>query len=121
MSDANVSFIGPNNREVPVSSTNPLPCVLNGSLANVTHTPIIVLTSTTVVLAANLNRKYLLIENDSDTTIYISYGVAAANNQGVRLNANGGSHEFPAGLIFTGAINAINSSGSKNLLVTEGV
>ncbi len=34
MSDANVSFIGPNNREVPVSSSNPLPCVLNGSLTN---------------------------------------------------------------------------------------
>jgi len=87
---------------------------------NITHTAVAIGAGSTLVLAANANRKYLLLENDSDTNIYISYGVAAILYKGIRLNANGGSHELPTGFTYTGAIYAINSAGAKNLLVTEG-
>jgi len=70
----------------------------------------------TVVLAANASRKVALIVNDSDETIYLSYGGTATLNSGIRLNASGGAIREE---LYTGAINAISTSGSKILTVTE--
>jgi hypothetical protein len=97
---------------------------INGSLATVTHSVATVTTATGAALAANVNRKYALLVNDSDTVIYIKIGANAVANQGIRLNANGGSYEMSNALgnLNTGAINAIHAgSGNKTLLVTEGV
>jgi len=88
-----------------------------------THTAVAVATSSTQALAANTARLYALFINDSDTTIYLKLGAAAALNQGIRLNANGGSYEMHPGAqnVYTGAIYAIQgASGTKNLLVLEG-
>ncbi len=80
-------------------------------------------TASGAVLAANTARRYALIVNDSDTNIYLKVGSAAVANQGIRLNANGGSYEMIAGInLMTGAINSIHAgTGNKVLLVTEGV
>lgn len=88
-----------------------------------THTVVTVGATTTQIVAANANRKYLLLINDSDENIYLKLGAAGVINAGIRLNANGGSYEMFAivGNIYTGAINGICASGSKKLLVTEGV
>jgi hypothetical protein len=75
------------------------------------------------VLAANSSRKYALIVNDSDTTIYLKLGSAAAVHEGIRINANGGYFEMGAaqGNLYTGAVNAVHDGvGDKTLLVTEG-
>ncbi len=75
------------------------------------------------ILPANPERVYALIVNDSDTIVYLGLGVAAAMNEGIRLNAAGGSYEMSErlGNLFTGAVNAISSAAGKKLLVTEGV
>lgn len=87
-----------------------------------THTVVNVANSTTAALAANAARCYVLLINDSDEAIYLNFGSTAALNAGVRLNANGGTFEIrPDGPMYVGAIAAICSSGSKKLLVTEGV
>ena len=89
-----------------------------------THTVISVTTSSSVALAANANRLYALLVNDSDTEIYIKLGATAVANQGIRLNAFGGSYEMSAmlGNLYTGAINAIHAgTGNKVLLLTEGM
>lgn len=96
----------------------------DGAYTTPTHTVATVTNATGAALGANANRLYALLVNDSDTTIYLKLGVAAAANQGIRLSANGGSYEMSkkAGNLYTGAINAIHAgSGSKALLVTEGV
>lgn len=80
--------------------------------------------TSTLVLAANSNRKYALFQNDSVETIYIQQGRVAALNTGIRLLPNGtGSYEMSGkyGNLYKGAIYGICSSGSKTLLVTEGV
>ncbi len=72
--------------------------------------------ASTEVLAANEQRHYALIVNDSDTPIYLGIGEAAVLNSGIRLNARGGSYEMcPAlGNLNQGAINAIHGgSGNK--------
>jgi hypothetical protein len=79
----------------------------------------------TAVLAANANRRYLLIVNDSDTVVYLWLRAsAAAANRGIRLNASGGSFEMtPQSGMYTGAILANHGGGAVNklLLITEGV
>jgi uncharacterized protein (DUF2345 family) len=88
------------------------------------HTTASMSTSTTAVLAANRSRKFVLVVNDSDTDVYLKIGVAAVANQGIRINANGGSFTMSPqhGNLDQRAINGITSSGSsKTVLVTEGV
>ncbi|MFA4854188.1 MAG: hypothetical protein WC616_02425 [Candidatus Omnitrophota bacterium] len=94
-----------------------------GAYTTPTHTAVTVGVATGAALALNANRLYALLVNDSDTAIYIKLGVAAALNQGIRINANGGSYEISKelGNLYTGAINAISSLANKTLLVTEGV
>jgi hypothetical protein len=96
---------------------------LSGSITTMTHTPITAAVTTTVALAANANRKYALLVNDSNEVIYVKLGAEAVLNQGIRLNASGGSFEMSNGLgnLTTGAINCISTSGAKILLATEGV
>ena len=88
-----------------------------------THTAPTIGATSTAALAANANRLYALLVNDSDTPIYIKLGATAVANQGIRLNANGGSYELSEkeGNLYTGAINAICASGGKKILVLEGV
>ncbi len=54
-----------------------------------------------VVLAANSDRRWALFVNDGTTPIYLAIATStgtAVKNQGIRLNANGGSFEMSAAL-----------------------
>lgn len=96
----------------------------SGAYTTPTHTAVTVTTTSGQALAANANRIYALFQNDSDTAIYLKIAATAVANQGIRLNANGGSYEMSlkAGNLNTGAVNAIHGgTGNKTLLVTEGV
>ena len=85
--------------------------------ASATNTKVSVGAATTVVLASNADRQYAAFVNDSDEVIYLSFGAAAVMNQGIRLNAAGGSHEITVTNRFTGAVNGICTSGTKNLTI----
>ena len=91
-------------------------------LSTIAHTHPTIGATTTAALAANSMRIYALFENDSDELIYIKVGVSAVMNQGIRINANGGSYEMSPqlGNLSTLVVNAICSSGDKVLLVVEG-
>ena len=78
----------------------------------------------TLALAANAMRVYALFVNDSNSPIYLSLGAAAVTNQGIRLNANGGSYEISHafGNWYQGEVRANHGGvGNMLLLVTEGV
>jgi hypothetical protein len=88
------------------------------------HTAVTVGNTSTAVLAASELRQYALFINDSDETLYLSAdGTAAALNDGIRLNAAGGSYEMSVrqGNIAQAAVVGISTSGGKKLLVTVGV
>ena len=95
----------------------------DGAYTTPTHTQPTVGATTTAVLAANANRLYALIVNDSDEVIYIYLGGNAVMNRGIRINASGGSYEMSKNLgnLYTGVINGICTSGGKVALVLEGV
>jgi hypothetical protein len=95
----------------------------SGKYTTAAHTAPTAGVATGAILAANANRLYALVVNDSDTVVYLALGAAAALNTGIRLNANGGSYEMSAklGNLYTGVINGISGVAGKVVLVTEGV
>lgn len=89
---------------------------------NLEHTTVATSTTSIQVAAFNARRTYMVLQNDSDTDIYVYFGGTAVVGQGFRLNANGGSLEISGRNqnLDIREVNGINSiSGGKNLLVTE--
>ena len=78
--------------------------------------------TSTSVLPANAARRYLLLVNNSDTTIYVDpNGGTASTSTGLPLFANGGYLELKGDEVPPGAITAIHgSSGTKSLRVVYG-
>ena len=85
----------------------------------VLHRNIDLTTTQTQILRDNFLRKYVLFVNDSDAIAYLSLGVPAAANQGIRVNASGGSFELDSTNMFAGRIYAISMGVTKRLMVTE--
>jgi len=105
-----------------------------GGVANYTkptHTTVSVGSTSTAVLVKNQKRKYVVLQNISVEAISLKVGATAVLGAGIIIPADstggatptgdGGTYEFsPAfGNLSWGAINAISTSGSTNLLVTE--
>lgn len=96
----------------------PTPVVLPASgVAKNAGAAVSVLTSSTALVAANPNRREVTVCNDHATqVVYLSLGGTAVANQGIRLNAAGGSYTTNA---YTGAIAAISVGGTSPVTVTE--
>lgn len=86
-----------------------------------TQTAKSVTTSNAQLLAANVNRSYLVIQNqDSSNPIFLNFGgTAAANNGSLKIPA-GGNYVTENGYIPTSAINAIATGGTVAVNVIEG-
>lgn len=72
-------------------------------------------TSTPIIQGYNYRRKLTLI-NDGANVIYIAKGAPAVLNEGIRLNANGGSYEETPdnlGYIYRGPINGIAAANTN--------
>ncbi len=81
-----------------------------------------VTTVSEVVIPANPNRVALVMTNDSDAAIYVALGGSVAVNNGIRLNANGGSETLSkhGPLFTTEAIQAVHGgAGTKRLSFQE--
>jgi len=79
------------------------------------HTTNVAVTST-LVIAVCKHRTAVWIVNDSDTIIYLALGVAAVVNQGIRLNAGGGSFTMSKADLFKGDISAIHGGAGAKVL-----
>lgn len=75
-----------------------------------------VLVTDTVVLPLNVGRREVTIVNDGANIVYLSFGVAATANSGVRLNASGGSYTTNN---WQGKINGIALTGTTHVTVCE--
>ncbi len=76
-------------------------------------------TSNVQLLAANPNRKYAHIYNNSGMTIFIQYSAAAAINQGVKIPPNS-FFTIESNNLWLGAINAIGVSNNQLIDILEG-
>jgi len=80
------------------------------------HTALSIKTTATDVIVGNTERKQLILINDSDETMYLSLGGDALLNEGIRLNASGGTYSDD---VYIGPVSAIVAVNDKNLLITE--
>lgn len=84
------------------------------------HSVGIATTSSTQILAAQSNRKYLKIENISDVAVWFRFDgeTATAAAPAISIAATTGSIEFPDNYVPTGAVTAIHGdSGDKSLRI----
>ena len=88
---------------------------------NTTHTTASCTSSTGEALAANQARQAALFINDGTSVIWLRVGEASVANEGIRLNANGGSYFMAEvyGNRDTEAVNCITASATVVLLVIE--
>jgi len=75
-----------------------------------------VLNTSTEIVSITVSRASLYIVNDSDAVIYLGIDEAAVMNEGVRLNAYGGSFTDES---YNGVVNGITAVTGKNVTVCE--
>lgn len=72
----------------------------------------------TKVLAQNINRVYLLIQNLGVAAVYLKVGSAITAAEGIQIPANGGSIEF--GVSPTDEIDLMSALGTNSVIIVEG-
>jgi len=111
-------FVSPGATQINVSEV-----LSAGSYTNAATTTASIGNTSTLALAANANRRYALLMNNSDTDIYLTIGAAAVVGQGILLLSPAGAYEMSPkfGNLVSAAIYAVHGgTGNKSLLVTEG-
>lgn len=103
------------------NSKQSLDILPNTGFSTASNTRVAVDNSASVqLLAANLNRKYVYIMNNTGKAYYLKLGAAAVVGQGILLS-NNGMYEITQDNLWTGTINAISSSStSTSLDIFEG-
>lgn len=91
----------------------------NNGFSTNSNTRVAVTTASTQLLAANTNRRYAYIFNQSGATLFLKFGDPAVVNQGIRL-PNFAMYEINADNLWTGTVNAISSAGTNTLDIFEG-
>jgi hypothetical protein len=89
-----------------------------GTVATSTLTNVTVSTSNTTLVAANANRKALIIFNDASHSVFIKFGATASTSSFTFKLPDKETYEMPQP-VYTGIIDAITSSGSGSVRVTE--
>jgi hypothetical protein len=68
----------------------------------------------------NQKRSYLLVQNNSDTDMWLGIGVTPSVGTGIRLLANGGGYVAEDQYIPSGAVNIICSVTGKTFYALQG-
>lgn len=94
-------------------SAGPIPVT-----ATVTVSTLILLVSK-VVLQTNLNRKGLIIYNNSANSVYLGFGLTVTGATCTRILATFTQFEMLGPTVYVGAISAIRNAGTGALNITE--
>jgi len=75
--------------------------------------------SNVTLLAANANRKRVVVHNDSTATLYLKFGATASATSFTHKLIGGAVYESPSMPVYTGIIDGIWSSATGAARVTE--
>lgn len=106
----------------PLTATNGALSINQSGFSTITPgypTQISVGTASTQLFAANPNRRYVHIVNNTTETIYIQFQSAAALNQGIKMQP-GSFYTLESTNLWLGTINAIGNLASQLIDVLEG-
>ena len=101
------------------TSANPVPVSLE-TFDAATLTNLAASTDSQTLLAANADRKFMAIHNDSTATLYLKFGNTASNTSYTYSILGGDTYESPPGLVYTGRIDGSWSHANGTARVTEG-
>jgi len=68
----------------------------------------------------NQKRSYLLVQNTSDTDMWLTIGTTPSVGTGIRLLAGGGGYVAEEGYIPSGVVNIICSAAGKSFYALQG-
>ena len=100
------------------TETNPVIVTPIFRPASATHAAVTVMPTSSLILAENLDRRRIVLHNDSGSVVFIMFGpVCSTTAFSFRMTAN----ETHLGIMgdYTGPISAIRASGTSTLQVTE--
>ena len=80
------------------------------------HGAVSVANTGTMVLPENLRRFFAVIQNVSDTDMWITFGVQGAVGDGIKLPANGFSYEIDKLNLWQGEVYAIHAAGATKVM-----
>lgn len=100
---------GSNTTALQVRPRNGAITVTTGSTSGTANT-------SAQALASNSSRQYLLIQNISDTDMYVNFG-ASATTDNMLILKNGGGVVFESGFVPTDNVNVICSAASKKYFI----
>lgn len=86
--------------------------------ANATIATVPVTTTDAVLLAANPDRRGVVLTNEASKTLYVAFGAVASATAYTYPVPSGQTKEFPLNG-FTGAIHGVLSAGTGNVRITE--
>jgi hypothetical protein len=72
------------------------------------------------VVFADTKRSYLLVQNISDTDMWMEFNSPGAVGRGIRLLANGGGYVAESGFIPSGTVRIICSAAGKAFYAIQG-
>jgi hypothetical protein len=98
---------------MPVFSENSAPVTPASAL-------VILTANTSQQVFANQKRSYLLVQNTSDTDMWLGIGVTPSVGTGIRLVAGGGGYVAEDGFIPSGQVNIICSATGKSFYALQG-
>lgn len=85
---------------------------------NIVTSPALAASTSTNVLPARSTRQFLIIQNISDTNMYVNFG-AAASTSTLLLPANGGGVSFEGAYVPLSTVNLFCTSASKPYYILE--
>jgi hypothetical protein len=88
----------------------------NGAITRTTGSTSATPNTSAQALASDTNRRYLLIQNISDTDMYFNFG-ATATTDNLFIAKNGSGIVFETGYVPTDAVNVICSAASKKYFI----
>lgn len=102
------------------AGTNLIGRVASDTFSTAATTNVTASASNQTLLAANANRKRVVIYNDSTATLYLKFGTTASTTSYTYKLSGGDTYESPALPVYTGQIDGIWASATGAARITEG-
>jgi len=105
--------LNPNPSKMAIYDENSAPVAVASTLS-------ITSANTAQQIFTDQKRSYLLVQNNSDTDMWLGIGVIPSVGTGIRLFANGGGYVAESDFIPSGAVRIICSAAGKAFYALEG-